>query len=231
MNNSIIKTKLLVTIVERDLEDKFIKLYRRNKVEYNLVIYGIGTASSSTLQYFGLEDVRKSVILSVLPRGFEYKIMSDLHNKLKVYEPGGGIAFSININSASKYFSALYDNYKESEEKINMVSKDNYQLIIAIVEEGYVDLVMTAAKKAGANGGTLLQGKGLGSKEAIKFLGLTIEPEKDVVLLLVPKEKHNAIMTEIVKGAGLSTPGRGICFSLPVDAAVGLSEDIMFEKI
>ena len=81
---------------------------------------------------------------------------------------------------------------------------------------------MTAAKAAGATGGTLLHGLGLGSKEAEKFLGITIQPEKDLILILAPQAKKPQIMERITQEAGLNTSGRGICFALPVNAALGL---------
>jgi len=79
-----------------------------------------------------------------------------------------------------------------------------------------------ALATAGATGGTLLHGLGLGSKEAEKFLGITIQPEKDVILILAPQAKKARIMEEITHEAGLNTTGRGICFSLPVNTALGL---------
>ena len=103
-----------------------------------------------------------------------------------------------------------------------MELKNPYDLIVTIVDRGHSDLVMNAAKAAGATGGTLLHGLGLGSKEAEKFLGISIQPEKDVILILTPQEKKPRIMKRITQEAGLNTPGRGICFSLPVNAALGL---------
>lgn len=82
---------------------------------------------------------------------------------------------------------------------------------------------MTAAKKAGANGGTVVHARGLGSKEAMKYLGITIQPEKDLILILTPKDKKSAIMESIMHEVGLNTAGTGICFSLPVDHAIGIN--------
>jgi len=112
-----------------------------------------------------------------------------------------------------------------SEEQ-SMELKEPYALIVTIVNRGHSDLVMTAAKAAGATGGTLLHGLGLGSKEAEKFLGITIQPEKDVILILAPRAKKAQIMEKITHDAGLNTTGRGICFSLPVNNALGLVDQV-----
>ena len=111
-----------------------------------------------------------------------------------------------------------------------MENEKEYELIVLIVSEGYASIAMDAAKRVGASGGTLINGIGLGTKEATKFLGITIEPEKDVVLILVPKEEKRKVMEEITSEVGLSKEGRGICFSMPVDNVVGLTQNINFFK-
>ena len=103
------------------------------------------------------------------------------------------------------------------------MSDAKYELIITIVNRGGFDAVKEAAKAAGARGGTLLHGLGLGGEEAAKFLGISIQPEKDVVLIVVPKEDREKVMQTILETAGILTENRGICFSLPVDSALGLA--------
>jgi nitrogen regulatory protein PII len=109
---------------------------------------------------------------------------------------------------------------------MSAISKDPYHLIITIVNSGYFDQVMEAAKGAGATGGTVVHARGLGSKEAMKYLGITIQPEKDLVLILTPKDKKLAIMESIMHEVGINTPGMGICFSMPVDSTLGIGTGI-----
>ncbi len=99
----------------------------------------------------------------------------------------------------------------------------DYDLIITIVNHGDSDIVMDAAKQAGATGGTVLTGRGLGTKEAEKFFGITIQPEKEVVLIVIKREYKKAIMQSICKTAGLSSEASGITFSLPIDDVIGLT--------
>ena len=112
-----------------------------------------------------------------------------------------------------------------------MKNDKEYELIVLIVSEGYAQAAMDAAKRKKAGGGTLIKGVGLGSAEATKILGITIEPEKDVVLILTEKNNKKEVMQEISESVGLATDGRGICFSLPVDNVIGLQENIKFEQI
>ena len=225
-----VKTKLFVTITDKDKTNRVMKLFKRYNISYSCSLNGIGTASSSLLSYFGLDEVKKNVVLTIVPCILESKIMYDLHNKIEMSKPGNGICFSISITSASRYLSTIYKELNVSKEEYKIMNDKEYELVILIVSEGYASQAMDAAKRVGAGGGTLINGIGLGSKEATKFLGFTIEPEKDVVLVIVEKEEKKKVMQEITDEVGLSHEGRGICFSMPVDNVVGLTEKIDFIK-
>ncbi len=230
MNDDIVKTKVLVTITDKGKGEKILRLYKRHKIRYSFLINGIGTASNSLMDYFGLDEIKKNVIISIIPEKIETKLLYDLHNKIEIYRPGRGIAFSLTITSATRYLSNQYKDIKLIEEEYTMEKSKEYELIVLIVLQGYSSMAMDAAKRVGANGGTLIHGIGLGSKEATKFLGITIEPEKDVVLILTDKKDKKKVMTEITDAVGLSKEGRGICFSMPVDNVVGLQEKSNFIK-
>lgn len=101
-----------------------------------------------------------------------------------------------------------------------------YSLITAIVQKGFSDVAMAAARSAGARGGTVVNGRGTGAAEAAYFLGVAIEPEKEILLILVESSLRDEVMKAVNRAAGLSTPGNGIAFSLPVEDVAGLSSDI-----
>lgn len=95
-------------------------------------------------------------------------------------------------------------------------------MILAICNSGYADEVMEVAKTAGARGGTILHGRGSVQKDALQFLSITIEPEKEVVVIIVGEEKNN-IMQAIATELGVGTKAHTICLSLPVDSIAGLN--------
>ena len=101
-----------------------------------------------------------------------------------------------------------------------------FELIVSIVNRGYSDTVMEAARHAGASGGTVLHARGTGTHEVEKFFGITIQPEKEILLIVSKKEARNDIMRAIVKAAGLNTEGSGISFSLPVSDVLGIANGI-----
>ena len=210
---------LMIMIFNNKLEKKYKFLLQRNKIKYNVLLYGTGTASSSVLEYFGLNEIKRDVILSILPYDLSKYILKQLDQKFKMDEPGNGIAFTVPISSSTKN---MLDAYKEYDVEEIIMEESNKHLIITIASEGYAEDVMNAAKKAGATGGTTLNGRGLETDKIIKFLGISIEPEKDVVLILADENIKNKIMDSILESCGLKTMGRGICFSVPVSHVVGL---------
>lgn len=215
--------ELLFIIVNHSNERKIIKLINKYKIGFKFVMYGEGTASSSLLEYFDLNDEEKVIITSILPVNLAKQILLDLKTKINVEDIGKGIAFSIPLSSSIKYIKDYYQSYET--EDVDMEETKEH-LIITITNEGYAEKVMTEAKKKGATGGTTINGRGLESSKVIRLFNIAIEPEKDIVLILAKTENKNDIMNAIVESCGLKTKGAGICFSLPVDYAVGLNKEI-----
>ena len=100
----------------------------------------------------------------------------------------------------------------------------NYEVIFCIVNAGFSDVVMDAAKEVGARGGTVIHARGTANKEAEEFFHITIQPDKDIVMILVPSDIKDAVLHALYRDAGLKTEGQGIAFSMPVNNGVGLSQ-------
>lgn len=97
------------------------------------------------------------------------------------------------------------------------------ELLIIISNQGHNDLVMDAARGAGAYGGTVLHARGTGVNRAELFFGISLASEKDVTLIVTQKSQKNAIMQAVMQKAGMETPAQSIVFSLPVTDAAGLN--------
>ncbi len=105
-----------------------------------------------------------------------------------------------------------------------------HEVIFCIVNSGYSDAVMDTAKKLGARGGTVINARGTAGKEAETFFQITIQPEKEIVMILVPSDIKNAVMNALYEEVGLETAGQGIAFSMPVDEVVGLTNHVDDDK-
>ncbi len=98
-----------------------------------------------------------------------------------------------------------------------------YEAVFCIVNDGFSDVVMDAAKEAGARGGTVIHARGTANKDAENFFHITIQPEKEIVMILVPTEIKDDVLHALYRKAGLKSEGQGIAFSMPVDDVVGLN--------
>lgn len=96
-------------------------------------------------------------------------------------------------------------------------------LIITVVNKGNHDLVLIAARNAGAKGGTITTARGTQNPDVARRYGINIQPEKEMIYMVVDDSIKDKVMNAIYKDAGLSTQGAGITFSLPIIDAVGLN--------
>jgi nitrogen regulatory protein P-II 1 len=98
----------------------------------------------------------------------------------------------------------------------------NPRLVVSIVRKGWGDAVLEATMNAGAHGGTVLFGRGTGRNEQQRVFGIKIEPEKEVVLTVVPADIVDKIVQEVVRAAELTQPGHGLTFVVPVEKVAGI---------
>lgn len=105
-----------------------------------------------------------------------------------------------------------------------------YEMVLCIVNTGFSDTVMDAAKEVGARGGTVIHARGTANKEAEQFFHITIQPDKEIVMILVPQDIKDKVLHALYQHAGLKTEGQGIAFSVPVDDVVGLTPSVSKEQ-
>lgn len=105
-----------------------------------------------------------------------------------------------------------------------------FELIVTVVEKGHSDEIIVASREAGAQGGTIIYGRGTNPKENKSILGMNVTGEKEVVFIIVEKDKKKDVMENISDKAKLNTTGKGLCFSLPIDNFLGAKHDSNFQK-
>ena len=110
------------------------------------------------------------------------------------------------------------------------MSKSNYDLILVIVNQGFSESVMDAAREAGARGGTVISGRGTAKEETLAKFKIFMTPEKEIVLILADEAIKEQILVSINTHCGLSTDAHGIVFTLPCDEVVGLKAKAITSK-
>lgn len=100
-----------------------------------------------------------------------------------------------------------------------------YTMILAFVNQGFSEDVMSAAKSVGAGGGTVFHSRRVGSEESSQFWGISIQQEREIVLILAEKESNVAIMKAISEKCGVQSDAHGVVLSVPVENVAGLNKD------
>lgn len=215
---------VMVSITGRKYIGEFMDFYKRNQVSVGVSTYGEGTASGEVLDYLGLENDEKGVFFCVITKSEWKTLRRGLVQELSIDVPGVGIVFLIPISSvAGRRQLQFFVEGKEFEVGEEQELKDTkFELIIAIANYGYNDMVMNAAKEGGARGGTVLHGKGVGMKNAQTFFGVSFVTEKELILIVTKKEQKNDIMKAVMAKAGLESKAGTILFSLPVTSTAGI---------
>lgn len=215
--------KYLILITQREYSEKYMEFFRRHNVNRVLSILSHGTASEKTLDYFGIEKTEKITFEAMIPDQIKDDLVKDMYLEMNIGGAGNGIAVFLNIDgiggaSSLKYF--VGDQQIEKKENVDM-NEVKTVLIITIVDKGNTELVMEAARSAGASGGTVVRAKGTGA-EIAKFFGVSISEEKEMVYIVADRESRDAIMRAVMEKAGNDTDAHGVVFSLPVDSVVGI---------
>jgi len=102
------------------------------------------------------------------------------------------------------------------------MTNNDYEVIFAVVNSGYAEDVMDVARKAGARGGTILNARGVVNESAAAFFGITMHSEKEIVMIVVPRDIKDNILNDIYSEMGMDKKAHGIAFSLPVSDTAGL---------
>ena len=218
--------QLVMAITDRDKTETVIGIFRECNVFTTDVVLGTGTAPMEILDYLYLSPNEKAVVLGVVTNAGLAPLLKTFKKKLYIDIPGNGIVATVPLNSIGGKRSLEYildgQTLGSGEKENNMSIKTDHELIFVIANEGYSDMIMDAARAAGAGGGTVIKAKGTGAEYSKKFFGFSIATEKEIHLLVTPAQGRNAIMKAIMENAGLDSKAQAIVFSMPVSNAIGL---------
>ncbi len=218
------KLYLMTTIVDRKIVNKYIDLYKENGQNVMFLTLGVGTATNEMLDYLGLDVNEKAIASMVVEEDKWLDIKKQLQKKLQIDAPGGGIAYIVPLSSigGKKTLQFLLEKDDYSKEEESVLKNTNSELLVVIAQQGYTDLIMSAAREAGAYGGTVIHAKGTGQEFAEQFMGVSLAAEKEIVLIVAKTEQKNDIMKAVMEKAGLDSKAKSIVFSLPVTDTAGL---------
>lgn len=224
---------LLITIVRRDDANEYEEFYSSEGVGVVYTTPCNGTAHAKTLNLLGIERTEKSMLLSTVTSQTLKRLKRHLTMNMKIDLPDRGVAMAIPLsgvggNRTLEFFHAGQQR-SENIQTEDKSMESTHELIVAIYERGYTDMVMDAAREAGAAGGTTINAKGTAAG-AEKFFGLTLAVEKEIVFIVSDVNKKKDIMKAIMQKAGVDSKAHALVFSLPVSDTAGFRFSDTIEK-
>lgn len=204
--------KLLIGIVPHNSGELIADAAKSAGAGGGTITMGRGTASNGILQLLGLGDTSKDIVYIIIKENLKTAVY-DAIIKASEKKAHFGVMFTLNtpdfIRAGHLNESDESENSKGEE---TMSTQNNYQMINVIVNKGYAEDAMEAARKAGAGGGTIIGARGTAKEGDAAFFGMKIVPEKEMLMILVPSEKKSAIVEAITALPCFSEAGSGIVF-------------------
>jgi len=210
---------LTFVVINAGQGSKVLKEAKELGVSGGTIFLGKGTVKSHILELLGLEEIKKEIVLLVSDAELEEKIHKGLSKKFHLDRPNHGIAFSAPLKQVLSSRSS-----KLEVREINRGGQGNmrYEAIFTVVDLGLGQDVVDAATTAGSRGATIIHGRGSGIHEHSMFFSMNIEPEKEIVMILIETEKVENVIEAIKDKINIDEPGKGILFSIDVNRTTGL---------
>ena len=218
--------ELVVAVVDTAQAESVLRVYRENRALVSFECMARGTARTEMLDLLGLGETSKAIVMCLAGHQLAQHLLERLGYELKMRYPGRGIAFSVPVTGIGVRWHKLLTQAEHTEvlDMDRAEKKDGFDVVAVVMEQGYTNLVMDVARKAGARGGTVISARGIAEDEVKQFFGIEIQAEKEIVFLVVKSEEKQEIMTAIMQAVGMKTKSHGIVLSLPVSNAIGLAD-------
>jgi len=220
--------KLLISFMDRRRGDHLVDISKAAGARGGTIAPGRAMADSKLLQMLSLADIDQDVVFTVMGQETDQVLAAVVEAARREPKKLGGLAILLDV-SGMLFRVPGQDLEEDSESDSDMQS--GYKLINVIVNHGYADDVMAAARKAGAKGGTILTARGTGTEEDVKFFGICLVPEKEMLMIIAETETVPEILKAINNVPHISQPGGGVVFHinverfLPLGKAAGEGED------
>jgi nitrogen regulatory protein PII len=208
----------IVIIVNNGMGSKIMHTAMHNGISGGTVLLGQGTVKNRLLEFIGLSEERKEIILMIAEKKTARHVLLKLDDEFDFEKPNHGIAFTMGVCSLAGMCSCRNNDQKEEGDEDNNM----YNAITVIVDKGKAEYVIDAATKAGSKGGTIINARGSGIHETSKLFDMEIEPEKEMVLIIAEKDNTEAIVESIRKELKIDEPGMGILYVQDVNKTYGL---------
>ena len=205
--------EVVAAVVDVEQGEKVLRIYREEQAPVDFVCMAHGTARTEMLDLLGIGETAKAIVMCMVSRQTGVRLLKRLGRELEMRYPGRGIAFAIPITGIGLRWH-----------KLLTAADDGFDVVAVVMERGYTNVAMDAARKAGARGGTVISARGIAENEVKRFFGIEIQAEKEIVFLVVRSDEKQQVMTALMQAVGMKTRSHGIVLSMPLSAAIGLAD-------
>jgi nitrogen regulatory protein P-II 1 len=112
-----------------------------------------------------------------------------------------------------------------------IVVLEDVALITCIVQRGVADVIVSAARDAGAQGATVHYAKGMGIRERLGIMGVAVEVQKEVVQVVASVDQVDRVFEKMYLAGNLDTPGMGIIYMTHLDKAATYIPPDVLERV
>lgn len=213
---------LFFVIVNSGMGSKVLRVAEKVGVSGGTIFLGKGTVENQVLEFLGLDQTKKEIVMIVTQETLEDLIHDVITEKFHLEKPNHGIAFSmpaknvVGVGNSSTSADDLKTGGKYGME---------YEAIFTVVERGLGQEVVDAANSAGARGATIISARGSGIHEDTMFFSMRIEPEKEIVMIIIEKERADKVVSFISETMKIDEPGKGIIFGMDINRVSGILRD------
>lgn len=210
--------KLIVSIVPHDSGDFITDAANKAGAGGGTILMGRGTAANSVLQLLGLGDTSKDITINLVSADVSDKVISSIVEACQEKKTHFGVLFTLDASDFFKAGAKTSSNAdtstqtKSNQNKGDDAMANSYEMINIIVNKGYAEDAMAAARKAGAGGGTIINARGTAREGDAQFFGMNIVPEKEMLMILVPADKKDEIVKAVTDLPCFAEAGSGIVF-------------------
>jgi nitrogen regulatory protein PII len=231
-----IRLKALFLIVDWDKVQAIAEVFARDNCLLSFVNKGSGTASSEIIDLLGIGATDKAVFICLVQSTETPRIIREVRGTIGARSAGAGIAFSAPLGGVTARIFTMFEeavketgaakeaekSYTKEDKRMNAI-EIKHEMIISILNRGNSDAFMTEARKAGARGGTVISARGISQEVMKKFVGITVQDEKEIIFILADKDTVVPIMNAVNPSFGAASQAAGVIFSLPVDQVMSLN--------
>ena len=205
--------QIMTLILSENQCHKFVRIAKDKGIRSGIIILGRGTVKNATLNLLGIKSEKKEIVSILLENEKAKELLDHFTKELLLNEPGHGIAYTTPVITADRITSGQQGTLDTMQ---GMEDESMFKKLTVVVNRGMAEEVMDIARKSGVTGGTIMHGRGTGSEFTTKLLGMEIEPEKELVMILMPNDLIDKVVNELFHELQLNNPGNGILFVGPV---------------